>query len=108
MFIDVWILSNNVKNNPRVFDPTRHSLEITAQEKYGIDPDSSKRPHSTFGAGRRVCPGFHVVERGLFIAISRLPWAFKFSRKLDSAGNPIPIDQDAVAPGFIIRPVPYR
>ncbi|OCL13593.1 cytochrome P450 [Glonium stellatum] len=107
MFINVWTLNNNVKDNPRVFDPARHNPESTAQENYGIDTDSSKRPHFTFGAGRRVCPGFHIAERGLFIAISRLLWAFSFSRKLDNAGNIIPIDRDAVTPGFIVRPVPY-
>ncbi|KAF2491734.1 cytochrome P450 [Lophium mytilinum] len=107
MFINVWTLNNNVKNDPRVFDPSRHSAENTLSDNYGIDPDSSKRPHFTFGAGRRVCPGFHVAERGLFTAVSRLLWGFKFSRKLDSAGVPIPINQDEVTQGFIVRPVPY-
>lgn len=69
MFINVWTLNNNVMNNPRVFNPTRHSPESTVQENHGIDPNSSKRPHFTFGAGRCVCPGFHVAERGLFTAI---------------------------------------
>ncbi|OCK75418.1 cytochrome P450 [Lepidopterella palustris CBS 459.81] len=107
MFINVWTLNNNVKNNPRAFDPSRHSPEDTLNDNYGIDPDSSKRPHFTFGAGRRVCPGFHVAERGLFIAMSRLLWAFKFDRKLDASGAPIPIVQDAVTDGFIVRPVTY-
>jgi len=106
MFINVWTLNNNVKN-PRAFDPSRHTPEMTANDNYGIDSDSSKRAHFTFGAGRRVCPGFHVAERGLFTAISRLLWGFKFTRKLDSAGVPIPINQDEVTQGFIVRPVPY-
>jgi cytochrome P450 len=76
-------------------------------ENYGIDADSFKRPHFTFGAGRRVCPGFHVAQRGLFIATSRLLWAFKFERALDDSGRPIPIEQDAVTAGLIVRPVPF-
>jgi cytochrome P450 len=45
---------------------------------YAINADSTKRPHFTFGAGRRVCPGFHVAERGLFIAIARMLWDLSF------------------------------
>lgn len=63
--------------------------------------------HFTFGAGRRVCPGFHIAERGLFIAISRLLWGFDFSRVKDADGNLIPIDRDAVTDGFIVKPEPY-
>lgn len=92
---------------PRAFDPSRHAPEVTLNENYGIDPDSSKRAHFTFGGGRRVCPGYHVAQRGLFIATSRLLWAFKFERAIDESGVPIHIEQDAVTDGLIVRPVPY-
>lgn len=65
--------------------------------------DVSKRDHFTFGAGRRICPGMHVADRSLFIAISRLLWAFEF--------EPVPgypIEQDAVTAGFIASPLPYK
>lgn len=94
--------------NPRVFDPNRHSAAATMNEQYGIDADSKKRAHFTFGAGRRVCPGFHVAERGLFIAISRLLWAFRFERSRDETGQIVPIDHDAVTDGLIVRPIPYK
>lgn len=29
-----------------------------------------------FGAGRRICPGMWVAEREIWLAISRLIWAF--------------------------------
>ncbi|KAJ8117752.1 hypothetical protein OPT61_g1127 [Boeremia exigua] len=108
MMLNVWTLNNSLpiaKGNPRVFDPTRHSASATSNEQYGIDADSNKRAHFTFGAGRRVCPGYHVAERGLFIAISRLLWAFKFERTYDELGNMIPIEQDATTPGLIVRPI---
>ena len=54
-----------------------------------------------------MCPGFHVAERGLFIAASRLLWGFSFSHALDQSGQIIPIDRDAMTDGFIVRPEPY-
>lgn len=90
-----------------MFDPKRHDAENTLNEMHAIDSDSPKRPHFTFGAGRRVCPGFHVAERGLFFAVSRLLWAFKFERGKDANGNIIPIEQDKVTSGMVVRPVDY-
>lgn len=49
-----------------------------------------QRLHFTFGAGRRVCPGFHLAERNLFIAISRILWAFNITR---SRGRPANTDR---------------
>jgi len=102
LMMNVWALNNANWSNPRVFDPTRHDAESTALEISGINPNSTLRPHFTFGAGRRVCPGFHIAERGLFMAISRILWAFTFEKVEGEE-----IIQDAVTPGFIVRPVDY-
>ncbi len=52
-------------------------------------PDGAKTPtHLAFGAGRRECPGRHVADASLFIAISRILWAFDIS----SGGHPPPSD----------------
>ncbi|KAH9216323.1 cytochrome P450 [Leptodontidium sp. 2 PMI_412] len=42
--------------------------------------------HYGFGAGRRECPGKHVADASLFIAISRLLWAFN----IELGSNPLP------------------
>ncbi|PVH76700.1 putative cytochrome P450 [Cadophora sp. DSE1049] len=109
IMMNVWALNNNDKNNenPRDFDPSRHSAEFTATESNSISPEATKRSNFTFGAGRRVCPGFHVAQRGLFIAISRMLWGFQFSRRKDASGEFIPIDRDAVTPGVIVQPAPF-
>lgn len=103
----VWTLNHNGVENPREFDPSRHSDEFTAVEANSISPDSNKRSNFTFGAGRRVCPGYHVAQRGLFIAVSRMLWGFEFSRRRDESGKLIPIDRDALTAGLIVRPAPY-
>lgn len=68
----------------------------------------TQRPNFIFEAGRRVYPGYHVAERGLFIAISRLLWAFKFERTYDEEGCVIHLEQEAISPGLIIRPIEYK
>ncbi|KAL5314325.1 hypothetical protein ACEPPN_018751 [Leptodophora sp. 'Broadleaf-Isolate-01'] len=109
IMMNVWTLNNNdeTNENPRDFNPSRHSAEFTATESNSISPEATKRSNFTFGAGRRVCPGFHVAQRGLFIAISRMLWGFQFSRPKDASGEFIAIDRDAVTPGLIVQPAPF-
>ncbi|OAL36622.1 hypothetical protein AYO20_04238 [Fonsecaea nubica] len=106
---NVWTINNDPEryNNPREFDPRRHDLAKTSGEFFGINSNTTERPHMNFGAGRRVCPGFHVAERGLFIAIVRMLWAFSMSRGVDEQGNPVPIDRDAVTGGLVAGPAPF-
>ncbi|EXJ76279.1 uncharacterized protein A1O5_00787 [Cladophialophora psammophila CBS 110553] len=108
VMMNIWTLNHSTYEDPRSFDPSRHNSESTLNESFGINTDSLNRPHFTFGAGRRVCPGFHVAERALFLAISRLLWGFEFHRAVDSNGQPLPINRDAVTPGFIVRPEAFE
>ncbi|KAH7083607.1 cytochrome P450 [Paraphoma chrysanthemicola] len=83
-----------VHHNDEYF-PQHHKF---APERYL--PDSDKRRmvdgafasvHYAFGAGRRECPGKHVADSSLYIAISRLLWAFNF----ELGSNPLPSDETA-------------
>ncbi|EXJ71840.1 uncharacterized protein A1O5_04341 [Cladophialophora psammophila CBS 110553] len=108
VLMNVWSLNHNTFKNSRDFDPTRHDPESTLIESNAISADSTKRPHFTFGGGRRVCPGFHVAERGLFLALSRTLWGFNMTRVRDANGQLKPINRDAVTPGFIVRPESFE
>lgn len=44
-----------------------------------MSADISQRDQYSFGTGRRICSGMHLAERSLFLAISRILWAFKVS-----------------------------
>lgn len=41
------------------------------------------RDHFSFGAGRRVCPGYNLGENSLFILTARLLWAFDVRAPVD-------------------------
>ncbi|OCL10731.1 cytochrome P450 [Glonium stellatum] len=69
-------------------DPDRYPNPRTEFES-ATNPDVSKRGNFVFGAGRRICQGMHIAERSLFLAISRMLWAFNFSKPLDANGQPI-------------------
>ncbi|KAH7110698.1 cytochrome P450 [Dactylonectria macrodidyma] len=110
VMINVWGINSdeNRAKNPREFNPSRYEGDMLSTGESAALADATKRDHFTFGAGRRICPGLHVAERSLFIGFSRLLWGFKINRPVDVYGNPLPIDIDAVTPGFIVSPVPFK
>ena len=62
-----------------------------------------ERDHWTFGAGRRFCPDVIVAERELWLAISRLLWAFEIQALPD---EPISLEEYEGLSGR--TPLPYR
>lgn len=90
--------------NPRAFDPTRYATcHLTAAEA-ALASDYTQRDHYLFGAGRRVCQGMHIAERSLFLAISRLLWAFDFEMAVDEEGKKIVPDADELQEGVFVQP----
>ncbi|KAI0287107.1 cytochrome P450 [Russula brevipes] len=75
------------------------------EEKYPDPklPNAMDRDHWAFGAGRRMCPGIHVAERELWLAISRLLWAFDIRALPD---EPISLEEYEGESGR--TPLPYR
>lgn len=45
--------------------------------------DVDLRDHYGYGSGRRICPGMHLAERNLFLAIAKLIWAFDIGPGID-------------------------
>ncbi|KAJ5966091.1 hypothetical protein N7481_012805 [Penicillium waksmanii] len=53
------------------------------------------RDHYGYGSGRRICPGMHLAERNMFLAIVKLIWAFDFGPDIDEkTGLPVDVDVD--------------
>jgi cytochrome P450 family 619 len=61
--------------DPEKFDPD-HFKGTTNLATELSNGDWSKRDHYGYGTGRRFCPGAHVAERNLFLAMSKILWAF--------------------------------
>lgn len=105
----VWSANNDPEAfpNPRIFDPTRHNETSTLYE-CAHATDVKERGQWTFGSGRRMCPGMHVAENTLLLAISRILWAFDIQPAKDSDGNMVLIERDAVQPGLAAQPAPFK
>ncbi|CZR65934.1 related to O-methylsterigmatocystin oxidoreductase [Phialocephala subalpina] len=105
----VWSANNdtNLFTDPRVFNPARHSSKTSLAES-AASKDYRDRDQWTFGAGRRMCPGIHVAERTLFIAISRLLWTFSITKDQDMDGNEIYIPPDEVDQSLAACPPPFK
>lgn len=70
--------------------------------------DATKRDHFVFGAGRRKCQGMHIADRSIFLAVSRLLWAFDFQRAVDQeTGEEIVPDKNDLADGMMMFPNPF-
>lgn len=71
------------------FNPDRFKGDLETAAVSAVSQDHMKRDHFHFGFGRRICPGIHVAEASLFIAISRLLWAYDIKPR---QGCPLKID----------------
>ncbi|KAI0885431.1 cytochrome P450 [Annulohypoxylon maeteangense] len=113
VILNVWGISNDPKRhpNPRKFDPTRWAGDNQTSVEAANNQDASKRDHFVFGAGRRLCQGMHIADRSLFLAMSRLLWAFDFERPIDEiTGKEIIPNIDALVPdgGTFVQPEPFE
>ncbi|EXJ87635.1 hypothetical protein A1O3_04596 [Capronia epimyces CBS 606.96] len=66
-------------------------------------PHPSKLGHSSFGWGRRICPGADLASNNLFIAVARMLWAFDI-RPIKG----VVYDTYNYTDGFNSRPNPFE
>ncbi|MCJ1409174.1 hypothetical protein MMC19_003252 [Ptychographa xylographoides] len=78
-------LNDQYYPNPHHFNPLRFlddasaATYVNSNEKADLEkgkPHPAKSGHSSFGWGRRICPGMAMAENSLFAAVSKLVWAF--------------------------------
>ncbi|KAI2686203.1 hypothetical protein CBS147332_2930 [Penicillium roqueforti] len=110
--LNVWGIHNDESRypSPETFEPSRFAEQTRLASVYANAGDAQKRDHFGYGAGRRICPGIHLAERALFIAMAKLLWGFTVQQKLDSSGNPIPVDVNpatAYRDGFLNQCLPF-
>lgn len=107
--------------NPHHFNPLRflsvppESLKYLPGQPSAADlaemHPSKKHPskdgQSSFGWGRRICPGAGLAQNSLFIAVGKLLWAYEFLPVKEADGSTRKYDTFAYTEGFNIRPLPF-
>ncbi|KIV77051.1 hypothetical protein PV11_08887 [Exophiala sideris] len=115
---NTWAINRNEDYypNPDHFNPLRFLdvdpatlsylpakyVQGTAREK-GRLQHPSKLGHSSFGWGRRICPGADLASANLFIALARMLWCFDIKPIKGQV-----YDTYDYTDGFNIRPNPYK
>ncbi|KAF4341198.1 cytochrome P450 monooxygenase [Fusarium beomiforme] len=76
--LNAWAIHRDPKRypEPEKFIPERFEGDVRSSQESAASPDVSKRDHFAFGAGRRICPGYHVADRSFAVSIMRILWAF--------------------------------
>ncbi|KAI0469314.1 cytochrome P450 2D18 [Xylaria cf. heliscus] len=113
VILNIWGIHHdpNHYENPEIFDPSRFQNQTRLASVYANSGGYEKRDHFSYGIGRRICPGIHLAERALFLAIARIMWAFTIEPKLDARGEPLPIDVGPATgyhDGFLNLCVPFE
>lgn len=93
IILNVWGLHHDPARyeDPDEFDPSRYAGRTALATVYAASADYEKRDHYGYGSGRRLCPGIHLAERGFFIALAKILWAFDIAPQRGPDGRPIPI-----------------
>ncbi|TVY84076.1 Cytochrome P450 monooxygenase yanC [Lachnellula suecica] len=102
-----WAINLNEEYypNPQWFNPVRFLDEKDPRylpELRGNKIHPAKAGHSSFGWGRRICPGAELAANSLFIALAKLVWAFDILPTQKS------YDTFDYTGGFNIRPNPFQ
>jgi len=84
--------------DPHRFDPERFMQKREYPGHWG---------HSSFGFGRRICPGMHLASNSVFMNVARILWGFNVSKAKDADGKEIPVDIFAYSSGFNSLPLPF-
>ncbi|KZT73750.1 cytochrome P450 [Daedalea quercina L-15889] len=89
--------------DPDKFEPERYIHDNTNNTESANLTNPYKRDHWMFGAGRRICPGMIVAEYEIWLAISRMLWAFNM---VEIPSEPIDLKEYDGLSGR--SPVPFR
>ncbi|KAF2660297.1 cytochrome P450 [Lophiostoma macrostomum CBS 122681] len=94
--------------NPHHFNPSRFLDSALSEKARSPSPESgkphpAKSGHSSFGWGRRICPGADLAANSLFIALSKILWAFDIEKVKGRT-----YDTFAYTEGFNIRPQKFE
>ena len=107
VIINAWGMHHDAKRfpDPDTFDPDHYKGQMALAPELAASADYESRDHYGYGSGRRICPGIHLAERNLFLAIAKLIWAFDIKPGVDQAGKTIEPNFDPAtgySEGFLV------
>ncbi|KAI0060009.1 cytochrome P450 [Artomyces pyxidatus] len=85
---------------PDTFKPERH---LNADGAFIDDPTMN----TVFGFGKRICPGRHLVDQKLFIAVALVLSTLTFAKAKDANGNEIPVE-GTFSGNILNQPDPFQ
>ncbi|KAJ7697457.1 cytochrome P450 [Mycena rosella] len=99
---NAWALLNDEEMypDPHAMKPERFLLD-------GKLNPAVRDPELAFGFGRRICPGRHMAESSLWIAVASLLATFNIGKARDENGKEIELSH-AYHPGLIQVPMPFE
>ena len=114
---NTWAINLNPEYypNPHHYNPLRfldvnpESLDYLPRDYLASTPTEKGKPHpsnlghSSFGWGRRICPGAGLASNTLFIALAQLLWGFDILPVKGAV-----YDTFDYTDGFNIRPRPFK
>ncbi|KAF8856409.1 cytochrome P450 [Acephala macrosclerotiorum] len=77
--------------DPSFFEPLRFVHDSQDSVSSAQSSSYQDRDHANYGFGRRFCPGAYVADYAIFMAISRILWAFDLKK---IPGSDIRMDQE--------------
>lgn len=93
--------------NPEQYLPERWLSPEYPTYKEPLSQFPNLSNFSSFGFGRRICPGQNIAERSLYILTARILWAGHFSKKTDASGREISVPDYDYISGFNTQPKPF-
>ncbi|KAJ7618765.1 cytochrome P450 [Roridomyces roridus] len=90
----------NIYPNPEKFDPERFLLDGKLNP---LVPD----PVAAFGFGRRLCPGRHIAESSIWIAVVSVLAVFNIKKEVDKDGNVVEPSYE-YGDGILSAPHPFK
>ncbi|KAI7240025.1 putative cytochrome P450 [Hortaea werneckii] len=106
IILNAWGLHHDATRfaNPETFDPD-HYASTTPTTLLATDLANGpweKRDHYGYGAGRRFCPGAHLAERNLFLAMAKLLWGFHILPSKKDKQGPDLDPRTGYSEGFLV------
>ncbi|KAF8531833.1 cytochrome P450 [Gautieria morchelliformis] len=109
IIMNIWGMFHDEEafDKPEAFNPDRF-LNSEFGTKAHVDT-TGRRHDYAFGAGRRICPGIHLVQNSIFIITMKLLWGFNFAEAVDKSTNAaIKVDIHDYLNGLLLGPSPFQ